>query len=615
MMTFSDFSGNILDRRIVQALNSQGFVYPTKVQSDAIGLVIEGKDVLINSKTGSGKTLAFIIPICHNLLSNQNSGSRMKVLILVPSRELVNQVYDVLLSVIRYCGNKIRISHLISENSSWSYISKCNIVISTPYDIVNSSDQDKKVKWLCNVSCLVVDEADLLFAFGYEKYMEIILELLPNSAGKKYQCIFCSATLSKNLKLLNSKLLHKPICVNEISQANEKSVLDKSSIEGILKEYYVNCSNITEKWLMLYVLFKMQVIPIKCLIFASSIDMAYSIRLFLDKFDISAGIMSPILPFSTRQLIIQYFNQGTIDILITADITNELDEISTKDILSSAKSKEAVAYRGIDYQGVSSVLNFDCPTSVRSYIHRIGRTARGNSSGTAITFINKDIPNDVELLQLLIARNKYNDDKGIEPLDFGPHDVSCFNYRIEDCLKSITKTNIRRYKLKEIQGLILSSSRLIKGGYFSKHPEERSVLRSYHKHLLSTLAISGTGREYLKLTPRYLEEIVYPIVQSIQPNCNATTATEQAIYTQFPEALRKKEPRYKLSRYDNLHKYNTQSKDISRKSQLKKEPTYETSTPDTLPAISGRKIWKLKHKKPLQRCSYIDTSKKKRNRR
>ncbi|OII74303.1 uncharacterized protein cubi_01147 [Cryptosporidium ubiquitum] len=647
LLSFSELYGSILDRRIIQSLTNNNYLVPTKVQIEVIKKIIEGKDLLINSYTGSGKTLAYAIPICHSLLNMpKKSASKVYSLVLVPSRELVIQTYEVFEQLLVFCENSISIGTVFNADDNLLHKGKDlrlsnfrnNILVSTPGDILSAKGMKSKESIFQNILHLVIDEADLLFAFGYDKDMSKVLDLLPNSQDKKYQCILLSATLNKEVDSLKKMVLHRPIFVDIKPELREddfdgESNDSKHLTSGILSEYYTICNSMVDKWLMLYILLKMNVIPRKCLIFVSEVDTAYSIKVFLERFGMSCGVLTPIIPAATRRMLIQCFNQGSYDILVTSDTINEKDE----SILSVLKDN-SITYRGVDYKEVASVFNFDCPSSVRSYIHHIGRTARGGASGVSITIINSNIPNEMEVLdELLNDKNRK-----MNKLKITSEEVACFRYRIEDCMRILTKSNIQKHKLQEIQGLILNNTRLLKSGYFNKHPGDKSVLKSYHKHITNALNVSSSGREHIKNIPGYLYDMVNSNISSnsdsvvdsssSMPNIlmdgvlsNTSSSNHGTNLTEkVQEAIRRMGGKdFQFVKENNLNPMNinktgnssgNKKRIITRKSQLKKEPkSYEGTVPDELPAISGRKLWKLKHKKHVKKYKdFIDDNKYKR---
>ncbi|QOY42691.1 DEAD/DEAH box helicase [Cryptosporidium parvum] len=643
LLSFSELYGSILDRRIIQSLTNSNYLVPTKVQVEVIKKIIEGKDLLINSYTGSGKTLAYAIPICHNLLNISNRlANKVYSLVLVPSRELVIQTHEIFEQLLVFCENNVSVGtifnaddNLLHKGKDLKYGSfRYNILISTPGDILCAKGMGSKESIFQNIAHLVIDEADLLFAFGYDKDMSKVLDLLPNSQDRKYQCILLSATLNKEVDSLKKMVLHRPIFVDikpEIKEDyfDQEGNDSKCQTSGLLSEYYTICDSMVDKWLMLYILLKMNVIPRKCLIFVSEVDTAYSIKLFLERFGMSCGVLTPIIPAATRRMLIQCFNQGSYDILVTSDTINEKDE----SVLSILKDN-SITYRGVDYKEVASVFNFDCPSSVRSYIHHIGRTARGGSSGVSITIVNSNIPNEMEVLDELLN----DSNRKMNKLKITSEEVACFRYRIEDCMRILTKGNIQRHKLQEIQGLILNNTRLLKSGYFSKHPGDKNVLKSYHKHITNALNISNSGREHIKNIPDYLYDMVnnnisnspdFVLDQSSMPNVSMDSVLSNtnnsshggSLTEKVQEAIRRMGAKdFQFVKENNLNPTNVnktgnlnsgKKRIISRKSQLKKEPkSYEGTVPDELPAISGRKLWKLKHKKRVKKYKdFIDDNK------
>lgn len=247
-----------LDKKILKGISKLGFIYPTVVQSNCIPIVLQGKDVLVRARTGSGKTFAFAIPILHKLLTlktNENdSQPSIKVIILVPTKELCKQIETHITSLMYYCRDNITICSLSDDNinvQTYHLNSKPDIVVSTPARLVNAL-QSRAVN-LSNVNTLVIDEADLILSFGYTDDVQTILSHLP----KIYQGLLISATLSPELDKFKKVVLHNPAILK----------LNESTQSGHLLQMYLRTTE-ADKFLILYVFIKLGLLQVFFFLFS-----------------------------------------------------------------------------------------------------------------------------------------------------------------------------------------------------------------------------------------------------------------------------------------------------------------------------------------------------------
>nr|DBA32152.1 TPA: hypothetical protein GDO54_007892 [Pyxicephalus adspersus] len=302
-----------LDDRLLKAIADLGWAKPTLIQEKAIPLAMEGKDLLARARTGSGKTAAYSIPIIQNLLQSKLTVSEqaVRVLILVPTKELGQQVQQMVRQLTTYCARDIRVADISGQVDVSAQrpilMEKPDIVVGTPSRVLCHMNQGT----LCvrdTLQAMVIDEADLIFSFGFEEDLKNLLCQLP----KIYQSFLMSATFNEEVQALKELVLHNPL-----------------------------------------------ILPCRCHIIAQ-------------------------------------FNKGFYDYIIATD-EHSLSEASGKEKRATGRKKkgkgekgqdaEYGVSRGIDFQNVSTVLNFDFPQSVDSYIHRAGRTARANNPGVVLTLV------------------------------------------------------------------------------------------------------------------------------------------------------------------------------------------------------------------------------------
>ena len=486
---FTDFE---LDSRLLKGISKIGWSVPSLVQEKAIPLALDGKDVVIRAKTGSGKTGAYTIALIQKVLKAKKKGSidfeKLISIILVPSKELCKQVYRNVLELCSYCSRDVTIFDTGNSNiqNSKALVSNADILIGTPSKILahinNETINTKK-----DLKYLVIDEADIMFSYGYENDICTFISYLP----KIYQAMLVSATFSKDVENLKNLMLHNPISLR----------LKESEFpeEEKLSQYIVKCEA-SDKFLLIYALFKLNLIQGKSLIFVNSVDKCYRLKLFLEKFYVKSCVLNSELPQYSRVHIVDAFNRGEYDIIIATDeaISVNTDVMKKKPKKKqNSGSKEYSASRGIDFQDADNVINFDFPTTSDSYIHRIGRTARGHNSGTALSFVTSLLEQDyLSLLEEYLKSDVTDSGAVLKPYNFKVNEIEGFRYRVNDSYNSISRIKIKNARMKEIKGQILNSTKL--KSYFEENPKDLKVLR-HDKTLVPT-----DQKPHMKNIPDYL---------------------------------------------------------------------------------------------------------------
>jgi ATP-dependent RNA helicase DDX56/DBP9 len=370
-----------LDDRILKAIAKLGWCQPTLIQQKAIPFILEGKDVLAKGRTGSGKTGAFAIPVIQKILDAKKSASEqsVKALLLAPSRELAGQIHEAVVDLTRNCGRVVR-SVDVSTTAVGIEAQKAllvgdlpDIVVGTPSRVL-AHIKAENLNLSESLETLVIDEADLIFSFGHEADLRAILTSgLPST----YQAVLTSATLSEDVTQLKKLVLHNPVSL----KLEEPSLPDSSQ----LTQYKIIMEQ-EEKFVLIYALFKLKLIQGKTIIFVNNVDRCYQIKLYLEQFGIPVCVLNSELPTASRCHIVQQFNKGIYEVIVASD-EKFLVDVAAQETSKRAKDKESGVARGIDFQFVSNVINFDFPLDTDSYIHRVGRTARGNNKGTALSLI------------------------------------------------------------------------------------------------------------------------------------------------------------------------------------------------------------------------------------
>jgi ATP-dependent RNA helicase DDX56/DBP9 len=274
-----------------------------------------------------------------------------------------------------------------------------------------------------------------------------------------------SATLNPEVDTLKGLFCRDPVILK----------LDDSDKDSQrVKQYVIKCAE-DEKFLLVYALFLLRLIKGKTIIFVADVERSYRLKLFLEQFSIKSCVLNSELPLASRLHIVEEFNKNIYDILIASDESEILgaQKEESKPPAKKAKSdkKDSGVARGIDFLNVSNVLNFDLPTSYKSYFHRIGRTARAGKSGTALSFVipkdkfRKHKPtscpeceNDEEVLRKVEKHQK--DGQKIENYGFDLKKLEPFRYRFTDALRAVTKIAVREARIKELRSELLKSEKL-----------------------------------------------------------------------------------------------------------------------------------------------------------
>lgn len=354
-----------LEEGLLDGLDAMGFHKATPVQEQVIPIILAGKDVVASAQTGTGKTAAYILPILHRLVNTDHRF--LNTLILAPTRELALQIdqqieglaYFVRASSIAIYGGGD--GHAF-EQQSRALREGADIIVATPGRLIALlASGTINLKHLQH---LVLDEADRMLDMGFVDDIMKIISYLPPTR----QTLMFSATMPPKIRQLASRLLKDP---------EEVSISISKPAAGINQVAYVVYDPQKEP-LVLDILKNASYDSV--ILFAGTKDKVKLLERSFRKAGLSVKAFHSDLDQSTRESILRDFKNREIRILIGTDILS----------------------RGIDVEGISLVINFDCPPDPEDYVHRIGRTARAASQGTAITLINeKDQPRFARIERLI----------------------------------------------------------------------------------------------------------------------------------------------------------------------------------------------------------------------
>lgn len=349
------FQSLALAEPILRVLSEQGYASPTPVQQQSIPQILNGKDVLAGAQTGTGKTAAFTLPLLQQLLNAPKvlQAAQVRVLVLTPTRELAQQVYEsvqtysrylTIRSAVFYGGVSIRPQYDAAEQG-------LDILVATPGRLIDHLHQ--QTVDLSQLEVLVLDEADRMLDMGFIVDIKRIMAKLPAAR----QTLLFSATYSKEIKQLADELLNKPILV-EVAAAN-------ATADRVVQQVYL-VDRHRKRELISHVIGARNWQQV--LIFVRTKHGADRLAKQLHKDGLTTAAIHGDKAQGARQRALDDFKQGAVRVLVATDI----------------------AARGLDITELPYVVNYDLPQVAEDYVHRIGRTGRAGASGEAITLVGPD---------------------------------------------------------------------------------------------------------------------------------------------------------------------------------------------------------------------------------
>lgn len=366
-MTFKELN---LDPTLLEGLDSMGFENATPIQEQAIPIILEGKDLIACAQTGTGKTAAFLLPLLHKLAIQPQEG--ISTLILVPTRELAVQIdeqleafaYFTQVSSLPIYGGQSKESF---EQEKRALTNGADIIVATPGRLLAHLNLGY-VKF-GEVKHFILDEADRMLDMGFVNDIKNISSYMP----KEKQTLLFSATMAPKIEKFAKSILTEPAKISlAVSKPAENILQAAYQVDRDQKlpllEYVLNPSRSKEGLI---------------LIFSSSKTGAKEITKALKRKGLQVEEMHSDLAQDERKRVLRQFESGQLQILVATDILS----------------------RGIDVDGIRLVVNYDMPPDPEDYIHRIGRTARAEATGTAISFVTRRDRNRLKKAEQLMERN------------------------------------------------------------------------------------------------------------------------------------------------------------------------------------------------------------------
>ena len=393
-MTFEDLG---ISNQLQYAIDDLGFVNPTPIQEQAFSVVRSGKDVVGIAQTGTGKTFAYMLPILQDLKFSKQQHPR--VLVLVPTRELVLQVVDQIGQLSKYINTRVLgvYGGTNINTQKQAILQGQDIIVATPgrlYDLALSNALKLK-----SIQKLVIDEVDVMLDLGFRFQLMNIFDVIP----ERRQNVLFSATMTEDVDTLIYDFFKKP---EKISVALSGTPLDN------IEQISYNIPNFFTKVNLLHHLLSDKKTFHKVLIFVGfkrTADLLF--KHLQEEFNDEMCVIHSNKTQNYRIRSIRQFDEGKNRILLATD----------------------VMARGLDFDNVSHVINFDTPDFPENYMHRIGRTGRAEKAGKTILFSTEkeqeskekietlmdyqvpvlELPEDVKISELLTEEERPREDQGI----------------------------------------------------------------------------------------------------------------------------------------------------------------------------------------------------------
>ena len=348
------FSELPLNDQVLDALDAMRFEECTPIQEQSIPIILEGRDLIAVAQTGTGKTAAYLLPVLNELSEGKHPEDAINCIIMAPTRELAQQIdqqmegfsyFMPVSSVPIYGGN----DGILFEQQKRGLTLGADVVIATPGRLI--SHLSLGYVDLSRVSYFILDEADRMLDMGFYDDIMQIVKFLP----KERQTIMFSATMPAKIQQLANNILNNP--------AEVKLAVSKPA-DKIMQAAYI-CHE-SQKLGIIRTLFNDETLE-RVIIFASSKLKVKEVTKALRQMKLNVGEMHSDLEQSQRENVMLDFKAGRVKVLVATDIVS----------------------RGIDIDDIRLVVNYDVPRDCEDYVHRIGRTARANNDGVAITFVSE----------------------------------------------------------------------------------------------------------------------------------------------------------------------------------------------------------------------------------
>ena len=353
-----------LPKTFLEILENENYKNPYPIQEQAIPVILKGHDVLGIAQTGSGKTASYVLPVLSSLSDKKGVKDRqVDVLVLVPTRELAEQVKDVFHLFEKGVSHPVKTMAIyggVSINPQMKSLFGISVLVATPGRLLDLVDSN--AVHFDKLKTLILDEADKLLNLGFKDEMNRIFALLP----KKRQNLLFSATLNEKVEEIHQILLRDPVVINvapkegNIDQITQLAYSISEEKKGPFLRHLIKDSDMKQ-----------------VLVFTASTYKADNVADKLRKNGIDAQAIHGKKSQQIRKMALQDFKAGKLRVLVATDLLA----------------------RGIDIEFLPHVINYELPRSPKDYVHRIGRTGRAEATGKAITLVTPEDEHHFKVIQ------------------------------------------------------------------------------------------------------------------------------------------------------------------------------------------------------------------------
>jgi ATP-dependent RNA helicase RhlE len=357
--TPTSFAELMLAPELLRAVEDAGYTIPTPIQTRAIPLILNGRDIMGLAQTGTGKTAAFTLPIVQRLLGGPR---RTRALILTPTRELAVQVKETFARYASHSGLEIAVVYggVPLGPQEQALRAGVDVIVATPGRLLDHMERQNVA--FDDLEVLVLDEADRMLDMGFAPQLNRIVADIP----KYRQTLLFSATMPPEVEALARKYLRKPVVV-QVGIRTQAASTVTHAVYPVPRD--------RKSALLVELLRKSELDSV--LVFTRTKHGADKVVRNLDREGIASLAMHADKSQGQRTDALDQFKKGTIRVLVATDI----------------------AQRGLDIAGISHVINYDVPAQAEDYVHRIGRTGRAAATGDAFTFMAADEISMVRLIE------------------------------------------------------------------------------------------------------------------------------------------------------------------------------------------------------------------------
>jgi ATP-dependent RNA helicase CshB len=395
---------------IMEALNSFGFFEPTEIQERMIPIALKGESAIGQSQTGTGKTFAFVLPILEKINPERQE---VQAVITAPTRELASQIYQQILKIIEHCepGKEITTRLFIGGTDKLRTIEKLkvqpHIVVGTPGRISDLANE--QALFVHTAEILVVDEADMMLDMGFIEDVDRVAARMPENL----QMLVFSATIPEKLKPFLKKYMENPKIVQIETKRNTVANLE----HYLLPSRHRDKRELVHDALIAYN-------PYLAIVFTNTKKMAEELAEFLTEKGLKVGRVHGDLAPRERKKMMKQIQDLDFQYIVATDL----------------------ASRGIDIEGISHVINYELPSDLDFYIHRVGRTARAGKSGIALTIYDLSDEDALNRLEKMGVQFKNVDLKNGEFIELAERNRRKTRVRQEDEADRLAKSLVKKPK-------------------------------------------------------------------------------------------------------------------------------------------------------------------------